>query len=155
MSDPFAPLSSPRADAGGAPCPACGQPMDPATASYDAYGRLFCRGCVSASQSATASAVMHDGDPTTVRNLYGMAGASAFLGSMTCCVSALGTWFFVAALLPISGGASVLYNLRSNPDARARLGGGVWVVALLAASGVAFGVLGTLLGVAGLLGLLG
>lgn len=145
--DPFAPQPSRASSSAlGATCPSCGAAFDPTTGSYDGAGRLVCRTCAAGAQAAAASKLVVDQDPTTTRNLWGAAAASAGLGVVTCCISGMGVWFFVASIMPISSGATVLWLLATKPNARAALGGQAIFVALLAATGLSFGLLGAVLG---------
>jgi hypothetical protein len=124
--------------------------MDPASASYDESGRVVCRACLSAASAAASSRTIAELDPSTTRNLYGAASASALLGVTSCCVSGLGDWFFVAAAMPIVSGIGTLLLLVRDSTIRPRLGGGYWLVIGLALCGIAFGGLASLIGVLGL-----
>lgn len=127
--------------------------MDPSRASYDEGGNLICQTCSAARSSSQASATMEAGDPSSARNLYGAAGASALLGVVTCCLSALGPFFFVATPLAMLIGGGTLVNLFRRPEMRAQLGGGYWLVIAGGAAGLLFGGLGTLIGILGMAGM--
>lgn len=131
-------------------CPRCGGPLDPATASYDDRGTLICRPCTSQASAQSATALITAKDPTTARNLYGGAAASAFLGLVTCVTSALGVFFFLAAPLPILTGGATLRALFGDETARARLGAGYFAVIALSIAGIGFGALAILVGLLGL-----
>lgn len=126
--------------------------MDPSQGAYDDAGNLICRTCAAAQSASAASATMQAGDPLSFRNLYGAAAASALMGVVTCCLSGLGTFFFVACPLAMFGGMATLYNLYQKGPERAQMGGGQYLVLAGASAGIAFGAIGTLLGLLAMIG---
>ena len=149
-ADPFAPTATPSAVADGPPCPACGNAMDAAQASYDDRGQLVCRKCTAARTALSASELVKNRDPTSTTNLYGAGAASALLGVVTCSLSGMGPFFFIATPLAMAIGSATLYNLMRHPEARKQLGAGTYLVAAGAVAGILFGLIGTGLGIIGL-----
>ncbi|MEC7524454.1 MAG: hypothetical protein VYE22_31525 [Myxococcota bacterium] len=138
---------------GASRCPRCAEAMDPERAGYDASGELVCARCLAIGQVGQADALIQDKDPTTNRNLYGAAAAASLLGLSTCCTSGLGVFFFVLCPVPMFIGGATIYRVLADGAAKERLGNGFYAVLALSALGIAFGGLGTLLGLLGMVGM--
>lgn len=85
-------------------------------------------------------------DPTSARNLYGAAAAAGLMGIVTCCLSSLGQFFFLACPAAMVIGAATLVNLFQKPEMRQELGAGFFAVIAGAIAGIVFGGLGLLIG---------
>jgi hypothetical protein len=126
--------------------------MDPSTATNDERGELLCRSCSAHSTVAVSNAVIADRDPASTRNLYGAAAASALLGTVTCCLTGVGAFFFLFCPISMFIGVATIYRVLRDEVARRALGDGLYVVIGLSVYGALVGGLGTLLGLLGMMG---
>lgn len=144
--DPFAPIPSAGPSQDHAPCPRCGNPMDPALAGYDSAGQLVCRSCNSMNAVVQANRTIEEKDPTSTRNLWLGAAGSVLLGMSTCLMSGFGRFFFLLAPVAIFTGGWTFVHLLRHPETRSQLGGGWWVVLFMSLIGVLFGLLACAVG---------
>lgn len=137
--DPFAPVpNSASTGTAQAPCPRCGNPMDPSAASYDEAGQLICRTCAATNAVAQANRTIEEKDPTSTRNLYlgsvsaAAAGLAAVLLVSTCVL-------FIASPIAILTGGWTIHSLLAHPETKTQLGGGWWLVLALSIAGALLG----------------
>lgn len=92
-------------------CFKCGQPMDPASATYDANGELVCARCSTLEQ-------IDAGDHRAAMSILGPAAGGALLGGVSICINPM----LVCSVLAVLSCVGALVTLLRHPEYHARMG---------------------------------
>ncbi len=122
-----------------APCPSCGEPLDPARAQYDDDGRLVCARCV-ARRLVRHDAVSKDAEHQSTKSLF-VGSIGVFMLSIASFCVQHRFIFFLFPLLAIVGGIAIVMQARKTPDAREVLGWRYGFSLAVAGLGACLGVL--------------